>query len=691
MAGLPEIRVKVDWANDAFFQPVMASTDPLNILTDPLYMTTIPKTPTPVGGSASYSEMAETTEYGLRKFRVTSGTNAFGGFSFGWNGTTPLAAITVSPSTNYRIAVWVKGVSNYTSVPVTITVVDEDNATISGTAVSATLSSGWQKITKEITTLSTTTAIRINVIKNNNVTNAVFDAAGFILASGTVMPSVYNTGEAITRYEDITSDVLMAKWETKTDKKTLTPQEGVLTLTLDNTTRKYSPRYTGSSLYGYMAHGLRVQVEIMRVNGTYEVMWVGYVSQYKVSPGGYRGDLQATIEATQGIFNMDRTPLVSTIQENVTLPEVLTESFISGWYPASVSHVTVLDESTLDETTWLADPAELMDFEAGLIDFPLIGDDWADSDTRFTKVMKGLIEVERGWLFLDRRGKLVFRNQQHYLSTTSADHTVSIDTQANLADYTYSPVEINTVNITYYPSGESTDQIIWSTRRGVRMRPRGRGKIRPKFTYEEGEKKTVKSLNPFGAGGTDSNISAVDDNGNAIESRYITAEAELVNGGAIIGLRNFTGKSIRVALVLRGTIEIKSDSEKLIISGDNIDIGVRDTTIDNRLLKDEVMADNLANYIITLYGTAFDEFPTLRIEARDTTWLDRMLDITLGDLLSITETQTGVTGKKQLVIGESSTWTPGHLITEFQLSRIDETPYWILGTSELNDNTYLGY
>ncbi len=688
MAGLPEIRVIVDWDNNRFFQQAMAATDPLNLIATPLTLVDINlfKHTT----NSSYTHEAEITDYGINKQRVITSTDTTGGLDYGYNGTT-VSTIPISASTTYTVTMWVKGITNFSGIGMTAEAFDQ--AGNSAGSITFTLTGSWQKVNFTATFGVGDTATRIVIRKTNSAVNVTFDVAGVMITLGTTVPTVYNTGQAINRYEDISEDVISANWDSQIERRTFTPNEGVLNLELDNSARKYSPRYTGSVLYGYMVHGLRVKIEIKRAsNSTWVPMWYGWITGYDVHPGGRRGDLKTSVQASQGLFNLDSSPVSSVVQENITLDTVFRDVLGSHWYPASTPYVFVLDKTTLDENR-LNDPVDLIaNAGVGVTTFPLVGADWTDKETPGSKILKDLNEVERGWIYLDRLGRFNFANREHYNKDTAVSSTISLDTQSNRASYVFAPVEINSVNLTYYPDGTQENQIVWQSKgRGTLVNRRRTRTIHAKLEYEEGSKITVKSLNPFGTGGTDSTFSATSSDGAPISAKRYFLTAELKNGEAIITIYSTTFRASYVLITLRGTIETKADNEQIQIATEDTAQDLREININNRLIKDPDDGTDLANHLITLYGDDHDEFSEIEIQARDNTWLDRALDLVPGMLIALSEYQTGVTSKKHLVIGESHVWTPGHLISRFQTSRIDERVYWILGTSALNTDTVLSY
>lgn len=683
----PNIRVIVDWNDDAFFEPTDGQSLP-NLVPTPLSYVDIGTTAHASG--STFTKAAELTDYGVAYYRVVTGTNVFGGMRFGDDGSA-VDDIPITASANYRAAVWIRGVSSYAGVNMAIGIQDQGGAGV-GTSSTFTLTADWQRVTVNVAMGVGDTHVKFIVRKDNVATNITFDVTGFMLVAGTTAPTYFNAGDTYSAYEDISTDVLQASWSQRINTKTRIPDEGTLTLTLDNSTRKYTPRYASSVLYGAFKHGLRVRVEVQRITtGAWVTMWAGWITGYDITPGKTIGDKQTTIKATQGMFNLDAVPLQDNLQENVTFDDVLPNILYSGWYPPTDPHVFVLGKSTLGES-WLpaiADFSNILD--TGITEFPLVGDGWSDTDTRASKVLKDLMEVEQGWIYLDRNGRMNFFSRERIQWNVTADATVNLDSQAIPGEYAFAPAEINSVNLTYFPSGESTDQILWTRRGTKRVRARDQKRVDAKFEYEEGTKITVKSINAFGDGGTDSTLSATIEGGDVYDSRYYYATVELRNGKGVITIYNQGPVDAYFSITLKGTIEVNANSEQIQVIGDTTDNIRSIPPIKNKLLKDEDMATDLGNYIISQHGSDYDEFRSFDLVSRDSTWLERQLDIYTGAVVSLTEYQTAVSAKKHFVVGAQHTWQPGKLNSTFSTTKVDETEYWILGTSALSHSTVLAY
>lgn len=681
---LPQIRVIVDWEDDAFFEPTEGQSTP-NLIPTALSLVDVDIA---LISTATYTHKAEVTDYGIQYQQIVSGTNNFGGIRYGYDGVAG-DTIPVLASTTYRVTAWMRGIAgSYGSTPVRFEIRDQSFNSITASS-NLTLTASWAKYTATFTTGVGDTHVILSITKNNNVNDITFDVAGLMLTLGSATVDYFNTGGTYSAYEDITRDVMQANWSIDIETKMRIPKEGELSLLLRNDTQKYSPRYLSSPLYGAFKHGLRVRVEAKRDGGAYVVMWAGWVTNFGVKPGNV--NYRASITATQGIFNLDAAPLQDNLQEDVTFDEVLPNILMAGWYPAITPYVFVADISRVDDNAWTPDEDDFITtLDTGITEFPLVGDGWSDTDTRATKVLKDMLEVEQGWLYLGRDGRMNFKSRETINWDAAVDHTLDLDTDVNNSDYVFAPGEINSVNLTYYPSGESENQILWQRRGTKLVGPRGEKRVDAKFQYEEGEKKTVKSINPFGSGGDDSTISATIAGGDPYDSRYYSATVELRNGKGVITIYNRGAVDAYFSLTLKGTIEVNADSEQVQVVADNT-AKIRDIRINNKLLKDEDMAEDLGNYIISQHSADYDEFRSFTVMSRNATWLDRMLDISMGDVVSLSETQTAVEDKKHLIIGESHEWMPGKIQSTFKTTRVDETAYWILGTSKLSHETVLAY
>lgn len=683
----PNLRVIVDWNDDAFFEPTIGS-DPLNLLPTPLSWADLDRVAV---STATFTHGAEVTDYGIRYQRVITGTGTFGGIRYGYTGSVA-SSIPVSESTSYRMTVWMRGIAgSYGTTLMRLEIRDQDFNEITASS-QPSLTASWSKYTITFTTGVGDTHVILSIIKNNNANNITFDITGLMLTAGTTAVNSFNAGGTYSAYEDISDDVQQATWSQQMDTQRRTPDEGKLTLTLDNSTRKYSPRYASSPLYGAFKHGLRVRVEVQRVStSVWETLWGGWITGYDVTPGKTIGSKQATITASQGIFNLDAVPLRDSLQEDVTIDAVLPNILMTGWCPPLTPYVFIADVSKADEDAWTPDVGDFITtLDTGITEFPLVGDGWTDADTRPRRVLEQLMEVERGWLYLGRDGRMNFKSRESVQWNTSADHTLDLDTQARPLEYAFGPGEINSVALTYYPPGESENQILW-TRRGTKLcRARDSRRVDAKFEYEEGQKKTVKSINDFGDGGNDSTISAVDANGNVYDSKYYDATVDLRNGKGVITIFNRGPVDAYFSLMLKGTIEINADSEQVQVTADNTSF-IRYVPIKNRLLKSEDMAVDLGNAIISQHSDDYDEFRSFEVVSRDADWLDRALDIAPGQVVELSEYQTAVEDKKHFVTGNEYQWRPGELRAKFATTRVDETAYWILGTSELSHETVLAY
>lgn len=200
-------RVLLDLDRDGFVCQGVSASDALNIIPTPVHHWLVGTTISASGSTVE--KVQESTIYGLYKYRCVTGTNTQGGMRFGDDGS-GVDDIAVSPSTNYRFSAWVKGISGYAAVPMIARVTDEDGTTL-GTA-SFTLTADWAQVTVSVATLVGSTYVRLTLRKDTDATAVTFDAAGFMLVTGTSAPTAFNAGDPSNAYDDITQYVHSARW-----------------------------------------------------------------------------------------------------------------------------------------------------------------------------------------------------------------------------------------------------------------------------------------------------------------------------------------------------------------------------------------------------------------------------------------------------------------------------------------------
>lgn len=687
-------RVGIDWNNDGFICRNAKIGDGLNLIPNALSFAGIGKGTFGALGAA-WTDNGEETDYGLNVFYVTSGTHTSGGFYIGQEG--GVDDIPISRNTLYRVTCWVKGVSgSYGSTPIRISANDEAFATL-GTSAVTTLTNQWQKVTWTFTSGAASDFLYIFAFKNGSANNIGFAITGYMLTLGSAHVNGYNTGAASDRYDNITSDVLAARWETGiTDERTRVPSEGAATLEVKNDTRKYSPRVTTSPIYGLMQKQLRVSIEVQYLSTTqYVAVWNGYTGDYKMNVGIKNPTMSITCE--QGMFALDASSPGIRVLENTTASEAL-ETILeySAFKSAHTPYGFYLDRSLMD-MAWFEGysaygglPSIVTPADPDPIDFPLVGDQWLGGTTSPRKMLEDLMQVDQGYIFLMNSGQLRYADRNELINADVLWH-IDIDDNITRADYGHAEYMVNRVNASYYPDSTEDDVILWSTRQPLKI-ARGKTKtIKVEFKYNDDEKMTVTAVNPFSGVATPSVLTAVNAAGTAVTAGIVPSY-DLENGTAKIYVKNTTTNTIYVSLVLKGSRQVQVDNEQVELAAEEIDTTVDTVTINNRLLRDEEMATDLGNYLISSYGTPYDQMKRITIKPRDATILTKGLSMTPGSIITLSEYTTNINEMRHIVMGCGGEYRPGKDLTlDVYLSRAAITNDYIVGTTELGDGGELGY
>lgn len=689
--AVPRHRIGVDWDNDRFICYDTVVGDPLNVINN-----TLSTDPSFVAlhwnymnvsaiNSSTVSVQQEFTDYGIRKLHCVTGTNTTAGAHFGYDGS-GAADIVVSNGVARRAVMWIKAtVGSGTSMKLEM---------INGGASSTTftISTSWQRVTLFYTTTSTTTGFKIT--KNTSATDVTFDATGFMITSGAT-PNGFNVGHATNRYDVISSDVKAFNIKMgKTNWTAHIPAEGTANLTLDNQSRTYSPEYTSSPLYGNMEDKRKITVDVYRESSAAWIrIFTGWTRNFSPDYGQNRAN-ECELTCEQGMFRLDENPFRSDVSSDTTADAVFTKIANTVYQSAASPYQVVCNQSTFN-ASYFSDPTTITDFDAGVSELTLTGEDWG-GDIQATRTLKDILKVERGLWFINRAGVIVFYNRTHYVDPATAPSAtaISLDSQAVDGKYINGQNYYNVVRVNYKPSDSNANQVVWRSRsRGLLVNPYKKGiRSEVKFEYEEGKKMTVSAVNPFDGTANASTFVANTPSGLDVSQYFAVNLDQPENGIAQLIMNNYGPYQARLTVELKGTIKESYGGETAIATReDGLQGGKYEHAESVKVLNDQDDAQNLADHLLDVHGETFGQFTSMQIASRNDTWTARILDTEMGDLLTLSEYQTGHSGD-YIVIGESYRWTPGLLEASFYLHPEFRTrKYWILGTSLLGSETYLGY
>lgn len=249
-------------------------------------------------------------------------------------------------------------------------------------------------------------------------------------------------------------------------------------ITVNNSDRAFSPEYTGGAYYGSLKTG-----RILKIMFSTEIMYMGICTDFDPSPLRY-GDQTARIKVEGLKRLLDAAAIYPVLQEGVRADEVLYAYVLSGGVPPTTSGIFILDNpiyGVLDSAiAVLVGTEQVIDAEVGVLTFNYLNDNiqgvtknpnlygYSDplrSNTNKTtadKLIKDIVEAERGYLWMDADGKFYFKNRYFLIDNTTLAETV--DNNAQGLEYTTPYSEFyNEIRVKYYPRRESatTNEVLW--------------------------------------------------------------------------------------------------------------------------------------------------------------------------------------------------------------------------------------
>lgn len=100
---------------------------------------------------------------------------------------------------------------------------------------------------------------------------------------------------------------------------------------------------------------------------------------------------------------------------------------------------------------------------------------------------------------------------------------------------------------------------------------------------------------------------------------------------------------------------------------------------------DQQFIESLAQYRLARYATPFTEAATISVENRDRLAGVELLGLEIGDVVRISDVQSGLSAALHVIVGISASFTPAApdavARMQFTLERLDQNMYWVLGDS----------
>jgi hypothetical protein len=471
-------------------------------------------------------------------------------------------------------------------------------------------------------------------------------------------------------HDDVTAYVASADWMLGMQQAyEETGNNPKLTLILVNSDRRFSPDYAGGPL-GATVRPFR-KVRIQSFDGTTtHTHWTGWIERIAPDVSRY-GQRRVTITAAGPMQFLKSTEADIDVQYDKRTDEVIRTLLCVPWINPSgdpdepllavppVGYITETDPS-LKYTT--------MEISA---------DNWfsaaTDKDYKFNlyRAIADAVAAERGRFFFDRDGSAVFWSRKRLQEDMAPSVTLD-DTMVDM-QYVFTNDEItfrNDIRVTCHPrtSGDTDTTLLWKLEKPIEIEPNTTKRFKVKYRLKDSGEARVGADNVTIA-------DAVFSKGNAtitVASRGDTGKIKIVNSGqvtAVLTMLKLRGRTITDF----GQEEVKAENLDSITEYGRHTLNMSLSSVEKR-----EYAQMVADYELMRRGMPKGRASqvTLRSHAKNGGGThDNQLSKTIGDVVALTETQTGLSNKRYVIVGEAHKLSDAATLLEttWYLEPIDDT------------------
>ena len=515
-------------------------------------------------------------------------------------------------------------------------------------------------------------------------------------------------GNYTDTYDDVSDRIISAIWFLGMMKPYQEmADDSRLELVLDNSDGRYSSEDTSSALSGKVVPFRPVRIQ-SNDGATTRTHWTGWIKSVKPIPGKH-GKRLVHISASGPMQFLRATETNIELQENKRTDEIVAALVGEVVFPPSLANAWVLGRvgnSELGSTTYLAntsgffspDPEDSADqLLWGRVTLQMAGDNWVrqgglsnvqkDSFNVY-QAINDVVAAEHGKFIFDREGKAHFWNRHHLLQDPAVDAT--FDNAMTEMNYVYGSLEHvkNEVVVVSHPRTiSSSDQdILWELGDSViRVAPGETREVYVKYKDDN-----------------DNRIGAKDVTVGDLEFDRGTATATVepnANGANLVFENSGTEPAVINKCIVRGR-KITDFGEMEAVASDNgsiVDFGRRTLRINLPSIDDLEQAQYIADFERDRRSQPWGAVNAVTVVSHGKNGGGQhahQLARTLGDLISIGETQTGH-DREHYIVGEAHELTNGARFwkTTWYLEIAPEQYPWKLGdaNSKLGTNTRLAY
>ena len=499
--------------------------------------------------------------------------------------------------------------------------------------------------------------------------------------------------------EDISVYIISADWQIGFAKAFDTiSRDNTMTLVLKNSDNRFSPEHA-SALAGFTrGRVIRVQMTYAATTKTLFIGWIG-----EISPAAGTKERRTTTVTVEGYWaRAQKAEAFVPLQESKTADQVieaiLANTFI---YPPGFTGrwlLGVVGFSELGVNTILGATSDYLSAEVGKTTFAYIADKWGDGVSVYG-ALADTVGREYGRLFLDRSGVIVFWNRHHLILATVVAATFSNSMMG--LDYKYGSNIVNVATVQANPRKVSISPETLGTIDGsTKIEPSSTKTVTFRYASQTAGEKIAgrNAIAPVQTTDFAAN-SASDGSGTDYTSSVTAAITTETATQCIVAFANAATVAVYVqsGAKIRGT-KITDYGTVAQTSQDDTSIAsygrqafTYPSTMDNT-----TDAQGVAEYVVTSRKDARGDIAAVSLLPRaNATLMAQARDRTIGDRITLTETQTGVATKDYFIIGEH------HILMNagkdyslaWNIEPASGQQYWVLGItgySELGVTTYAG-
>lgn len=501
-------------------------------------------------------------------------------------------------------------------------------------------------------------------------------------------------------YDDVTSYVISAEWVLGIQRSYQDcADNSVLKLVLNNADKRFSPENGSSPIAGKILPFRPAQIQ-SNDGTTTRTHWVGWVETIQPTVGRY-GERQVQIVGSGALQFFKAAESKLSLQENKTTDQILAELIKEVVVPPSLAQAWILGQvgnSEVGATTYLADTTAYSTLDTGKLTLGMAADNWV-TDGGPSNISKNAFDVyqgiqdivaaEHGRFLFDRSGKAIFWNRHHLLQGATSAATFN-DTMVDMA-YTYAGIDRikNEVIVNCHPRTitANTDNVLWDLGDAVIRVDAGQTReLYVKYADTEGKRTGAKDVTVTDVtfqSGTASAAVTASANGATLKFTNSGTEPAIVSGCKVRGRK----------IVDAGQMEAKAIDNSSIISFGRRSLRLNLPSIDNL-----EQAQYIADFERDRRKSPKGEVNTITVASHGKNGGSQhahQLARTLGDMITVTETQTGHS-ENYFIIGEAHELTDSATFykTTWYLEIAPDTFPWQLGVagrSELGTATTTTY